>query len=58
MQLHAGQAGLAAPARQGTRRAGPRFDIRKFHDAGLLPGAMPLPVLDQCIDAYIAKASA
>jgi uncharacterized protein (DUF885 family) len=37
---------------------GSRFDIRLFHDAGLLPGAMPLPVLDQCIDAYIAKASA
>lgn len=34
---------------------GPRFDIRKFHDAGLLPGAMPLTVLDQCIDAYIAE---
>jgi uncharacterized protein (DUF885 family) len=33
---------------------GPRFDIRKFHDAGLLPGAMPLTVLDQCIEAYIA----
>lgn len=33
---------------------GPRFDIRRFHDAGLLPGAMPLTVLDQCIDAYIA----
>jgi uncharacterized protein (DUF885 family) len=37
---------------------GPRFDIRKFHDAGLLPGAMPLTVLDQCIDAYIAEESA
>ncbi|NKJ44697.1 DUF885 family protein [Novosphingobium sp. SG720] len=37
---------------------GDRFDIRKFHDAGLLPGAMPLPVLDQCIDAYIAAAKA
>ncbi|HIQ18500.1 MAG TPA: DUF885 family protein [Novosphingobium capsulatum] len=37
---------------------GSRFDIRLFHDAGLLPGAMPLPVLDQCIDAYIAQASA
>jgi hypothetical protein len=34
---------------------GPRFDIRKFHDAGLLPGAMPLTVLDQCIEAYIAE---
>ena len=37
---------------------GSRFDIRAFHDAGLLPGAMPLPVLDQCIDAYIAAAKA
>jgi uncharacterized protein (DUF885 family) len=37
---------------------GNRFDIRAFHDAGLLPGAMPLPVLDQCIDAYIAAAKA
>lgn len=37
---------------------GPRFDIRAFHDAGLLPGAMPLTVLDQCIDAYIAQAGA
>jgi len=36
---------------------GLRFDIRKFHDAGLLPGAMPLAVLDQCIDVYIAEAS-
>ncbi|WP_206244746.1 DUF885 domain-containing protein [Novosphingobium terrae] len=36
---------------------GARFDIRKFHDAGLLPGAMPLTVLDQCIDAYIAEES-
>ena len=37
---------------------GSKFDIRKFHDAGLLPGAMPLPVLDQCIDGYIAAAMA
>jgi uncharacterized protein (DUF885 family) len=36
---------------------GPRFDIRRFHDAGLLWGAMPLAVLDQRIDAYIKAAS-
>ncbi|MFZ3005514.1 MAG: DUF885 family protein [Phenylobacterium sp.] len=35
---------------------GPRFDIRKFHDAGLLSGAMPLTVLEAVIDSYIAKA--
>jgi uncharacterized protein (DUF885 family) len=33
---------------------GPRYDIRQFHDAGLLPGAMPLGVLDRVIDGYIA----
>jgi uncharacterized protein (DUF885 family) len=33
---------------------GPRFDIRDFHDAGLLAGAMPLAVLETTIDGYIA----
>lgn len=31
---------------------GARFDIRTFHDAGLLPGAMPLTVLDRVIADY------
>ena len=35
---------------------GPRFDIRKFHDAGLLSGAMPLTVLDTRIGEYIRTA--
>jgi uncharacterized protein (DUF885 family) len=35
---------------------GPRFDLRKFHDAGLLSGAMPLTVLEPVIDCYIAAA--
>jgi uncharacterized protein (DUF885 family) len=34
---------------------GPRFDIHKFHDAGLLSGATPLDVLDRVITDY-AKA--
>ncbi len=34
---------------------GPAFDIKKFHDAGLLEGAMPLDTLSSTIDAYIAK---
>ena len=33
---------------------GGKFDIRKFHDAGLLAGGTPLTVLDQVIDNYIA----
>ncbi|HZU63233.1 MAG TPA: DUF885 family protein [Novosphingobium sp.] len=45
--------------REKARRAlGPRFDIRAFHDAGLLPGAVPLPVLAGEIDAYIAANAA
>ncbi|OYU69234.1 MAG: DUF885 domain-containing protein [Alphaproteobacteria bacterium PA2] len=35
---------------------GGRFDIRRFHDAGLLAGGVPLTVLDNVIDDYIAAA--
>jgi uncharacterized protein (DUF885 family) len=31
---------------------GERFDIREFHDAGLLPGAIPLTVLDRVMTDY------
>jgi len=33
---------------------GARFDIRRFHDAGLLAGAMPLTVLEGRIEEFIA----
>jgi len=35
---------------------GKKFDIRKFHDAGLLSGGVPLTVLEKVIDGYIAGA--
>ena len=35
---------------------GARYDIRRFHDAGLLSGPTPLKVLDTVISAYIAGA--
>jgi len=43
-------------ARERAKKAlGRKFDIRKFHDAGLLSGGTPLTVLDQVVDGYIAR---
>ncbi len=37
---------------------GPKFDLRRFHDAVLGQGAMPLPLLDRQIDEWIAAEKA
>ena len=34
---------------------GDKFDLREFHDEILTNGAMPLAVLEQVIDAYVAR---
>jgi uncharacterized protein (DUF885 family) len=34
---------------------GDRYDIKSFHDAGLLSGNMPLTALENVIDGYIAR---
>jgi uncharacterized protein (DUF885 family) len=36
-------------------KLGPKFDIRGFHDAGLLTGAMPLEVLERVIGDWAAS---
>jgi uncharacterized protein (DUF885 family) len=37
---------------------GARFDIRRFHDAVLLAGAMPLTVLESAVGRYVASTAA
>ena len=37
------------------RKLGERFDIRDFHDALLEDGALPLPILEDKIDRWIAE---
>ncbi|KTE20634.1 hypothetical protein ATE67_10365 [Sphingopyxis sp. H050] len=36
------------------RELGPRFDIREFHEAVLSEGALPLSILEEQVDRYIA----
>lgn len=40
------------------KELGSKFDIRAFHDAILALGSVPLPVLEQRIDAFIAEQKA
>jgi len=37
------------------KELGTKFDLRAFHDAVLAEGSVPLPLLDQRIDAFIAE---
>ncbi len=41
-----------------TKALGAKFDVRRFHDAVLENGALPLSVLEQKIDAWIAAEKA
>jgi uncharacterized protein (DUF885 family) len=40
------------------KELGPKFDIRAFHDQVIDSGALPLDVLEQHIDAWIATQKA
>jgi uncharacterized protein (DUF885 family) len=38
-------------------KLGARFDLRAFHDEVLKDGALPLPILEEKIDRWIASAN-
>jgi uncharacterized protein (DUF885 family) len=49
-----GQLKIAELRARAERALGPRFDIRDFHEAVLSQGALPLGVLEEQVDRYIA----
>ena len=49
-----GQLKMLALRAEATRQLGSSFDLRAFHDALLANGSLPLPILDQQIQAWIA----
>lgn len=49
-----GQLKIAGLREKAQKALGPRFDIRDFHEAVLANGALPLDVLEEHVDAYIA----
>ena len=51
-----GKLAILANRERAQKALGAKFDIRKFHDAVLLNGAMPLKLLDGVVDGYIGGA--
>jgi uncharacterized protein (DUF885 family) len=49
-----GQLKIAELRQRAEKALGPRFDIRDFHEAVLSQGALPLDVLDEQVNRYIA----
>lgn len=50
-----GELEILALRRRAQERLGLRFDIRKFHNVVLTNGALPLKLLEQVVDAWVAE---
>ena len=49
-----GQLKIAELRKRAETELGPRFDIRDFHEAVLSEGALPLDILEEQVERYIA----
>lgn len=54
LSYYLGQMAIQEARARAEKALGPKFDIRNFHDTVLHMGSVPLPVLQQQIDAFIA----
>jgi uncharacterized protein (DUF885 family) len=55
LSYYLGEMAIMGARRKAEAALGPKFDIRAFHDTVLQLGAVPLPVLEARIDAFIAE---
>lgn len=55
LSYYLGQMAIQEARARAEKALGPKFDIRRFHDTVLQLGSVPLPVLQQRIDAFIAE---
>ncbi len=55
LSYYIGQLAIFEARAKAEKALGSRFDIRAFHDAVLHLGSVPLPVLQESIDAFIAS---
>jgi uncharacterized protein (DUF885 family) len=54
LSYYLGMMQIKADREKAEQALGSKFDIKAFHDAVLSLGSVPLPVLDQRIDRFIA----
>jgi len=54
LSYYLGQMAIQEARAKAEKALGPKFDIRNFHDTVLHMGSVPLPVLQQRIDTFIA----
>ncbi len=55
LSYYLGQMAIQEARARAEKALGPKFDIRNFHDTVLQLGSVPLPVLQQRIDTFIAE---